>query len=358
MQKIRVLIVDDAVVIRKLLTNILSSDSEIEVVATAANGLIALAKIPQVKPDLIILDIEMPEMNGIETLLAIKKTYMHLPVIIFSTVTKRGAAKTLEALSYGANDYVTKPATACSPEAAMQQVKEELIPKVKALCKFISNNQKALTSIPARTVSKNNNLTSNKPLSILAIGVSTGGPNALIELFSLLPKDIPVPIVIVQHMPPIFTKYLAESLSCKSKVQVNEGVAGEIIKPGQCWIAPGGYHMTLERNGSQVYIKTNQNPPENSCRPAVDVLFRSVAHIYREQTLALVMTGMGQDGLNGCMCIHEVGGQILVQDEASSTVWGMPGSVVKAGLADKILPLSHLASEIMSRLNENRYAYK
>lgn len=350
-RKTRVLIVDDAVVIRKILTGLLSSDYEIEVVGTAANGLIALAKVPQLNPDVVILDIEMPEMNGLETLKAIRKDYPNLPVIILSSLTEFGASTTLEALSNGANDYIAKPTSANESVIAVQQVRDELIAKIKTLSKFKCGNSSVV--MDRNKTDKLASLPSNKGVGVLAIGVSTGGPSALAELFSLLPKDIPVPIVLVQHMPPIFTKYLAQSLSSKTNIQVKEATEGEVLEPGQCWIAPGGYHMFVERVGSQVCVKTNQQAPENSCRPAVDVLFRSVANIYQDKTLALIMTGMGQDGLVGCKQIHQAGGQIIVQDESSSTVWGMPGAIVKAGLADKVLPLSDLAMEIVSRLKKN-----
>ncbi|MCB1780386.1 MAG: chemotaxis protein CheB, partial [Candidatus Competibacteraceae bacterium] len=187
-------------------------------------------------------------------------------------------------------------------------------------------------------------------VDVVAIGASTGGPNALATLVSRLPAQFPVPILIVQHMPPIFTRLLAERLATQTKLPVAEGVAGEILQPGQVWLAPGGSHMVLERQGTQVRLQLNQNEPENSCRPAVDVLLRSVAATYRANALAVILTGMGSDGLKGCEAIHHAGGQVLVQDEASSVVWGMPSFVVKAGLADGQIALPKLAEEITSRV--------
>jgi len=186
----------------------------------------------------------------------------------------------------------------------------------------------------------------------LAIGVSTGGPNALAVLLSEFPANFSVPIVIVQHMPSMFTQLLAQRLASKSRIQVTEAFAGAIIQPGQAWIAPGDFHMIVEQVGINYQIGLHQEPAQNSCRPSVDVLFRSVTKVYGAGTLAIVLTGMGQDGLRGCQSVREVGGQILVQDEASSVVWGMPGFVAKAGLADQILPLDEMAFEIMRRVQQ------
>jgi two-component system chemotaxis response regulator CheB len=193
-----------------------------------------------------------------------------------------------------------------------------------------------------------------RKIDIVAVGVSTGGPNALEKLLSGLSADFPVPIVIAQHMPPMFTRLLAERLATKSRIAVQEGANDDMLRPGTAWVAPGDFHMVLERRPSGVRIRTHQGQPENSCRPAADVLFRSVAEIFAERSLAVVMTGMGQDGLRGCEQIRRANGQIIVQDEASSVIWGMPGLVAEAGLADKIVPLDKLADEIMRRARVGR----
>ena len=345
--KIRVLIVDDAVVVRSRVSKILSTVPEIEVAGIAANGRIALAKIPQVNPDVIILDIEMPDMNGLETLAAIRETYPKLPVIMFSTFTIAGATATLEALSLGANDYATKPSNMVNVEAANQHILTELVPKIKLFGAVRGEGRVKRTyvySSPSPTPD------SPPPTpSVLAIGVSAGGPNALAELLPALSADFPVPILIVQHMPPMFTKLLAERLASKCKIRVREATPGAVLEPGIAWIAPGDFHMMVERNGDTVQIATNQAPPENFCRPAVDVLFRSVAQVYGANSLVVVLTGMGQDGLRGCGHIHEVGGTIFVQDEASSVVWGMPGLVANAGLAERIIALDQMADVINLR---------
>lgn len=354
MRKVRVLVVDDSVVVRRMVTDVLSSDPLIEVVGAAANGRIALAKIPQVNPDLITLDIEMPEMDGLEALRAIRETYPTLPVIMFSTLTERGAAATLEALSLGANDYVTKPSNVGKASLALDRISEELIPKIKVFCATVVGpneipDHPVPATEPVRLRPVKDRPKRQKP-EIVAIGISTGGPTALFALLPTLPADFPAPVVIVQHMPPMFTALLAERLASLSAVTVSEATIGESLEPGHVWIAPGDYHIALARDGNSILMRTHQGPPENSCRPSVDVLFRSVAEVYGPRSLAVVMTGMGKDGLRGCEDIHEVGGQVVVQDEASSVVWGMPGFVAQAGLADNVLPLDRIGPEIIRRV--------
>lgn len=346
MSKIRVLVVDDSVTIRKLVSTELAADPLIEVVGTAANGKIALARITQLSPDLITLDVEMPEMDGIEALREIRKTHPKLPVIMFSALTVQGAKATLDALALGATDYFTKPSGGSIVESSAV-LRNELIPAIKAICK---QGARILPPFPLPAPRRTSRI------EAVAVGTSTGGPNALTDLFAGLPADFPVPIAIVQHMPPMFTRLLAERLSSKFALKVEEGRAGGELKPGHAWVAPGDFHMTVQRDGTIVRVALNQDPPENSCRPAADVLFRSMAQVYGSGLLAVVMTGMGQDGLRGCEAVREAGGQIIVQDEASSVVWGMPGFVAKAGLADKILPLSGLAEEILQRVRVGRGA--
>lgn len=346
MQRIRVLIVDDSAVIRRILREAFTADSMFEVAGVAANGRIALQMIEQVRPDMVTLDIEMPEMDGLQTLRAIRARHRELPIIMFSTLTMHGAAATIEALSLGATDYANKPADVGSFGQAVTVVSGQLIPKAKAVCSTVSRER-------AHPVQKSSGRFQSIPVSrrgrvdVLAIGTSTGGPNALAEILPHIPAEFPVPVLIVQHMPPLFTKFLAERLSATCSIPVCEAVAGQRVGPGQAWIAPGDYHMVLKRNGTAVELALEKSPPENSCRPSVDVLFRSVANVYGRDALALVMTGMGQDGLLGCEMIRRSGGQIFVQDEESSVVWGMPGFVARAGLADKVLPLQEIGPELV-----------
>lgn len=370
MRKIRVLIVDDAVVIRRLLTDCLAGDPEIEVVGAAANGRIALAKVPQVNPDLVTLDVEMPELNGVETLVELRKTHPKLPVIMFSTLTERGAAATLDALAAGASDYVTKPSNTGSMNVALQRVRDELVPKIKQLTgralvaeslprpavRSTPGDPAAPRVAPVVPLQRRVLAPQKGPLDVVAIGVSTGGPNALAELMPHLPGDLQVPIVMVQHMPPLFTRLLAERLDGRCALRIREGAAGTELRAGEVYIAPGGHHMVIRRDGPRVVIALNDEPPENSCRPAVDVLFRSVVSVYGGHTLGVILTGMGQDGLRGCEYVRDAGGQVIAQDEATSVVWGMPGFIARAGLADRVLPLQAIAGEIVNRVRSGRTA--
>jgi two-component system chemotaxis response regulator CheB len=352
MKPIRILVVDDSVVIRKVLFDTLSQDRDLEVVGVASDGRIALAKIPLLKPDIVTLDVEMPVMNGLETLAALRKLYPKLPVIMFSTLTKRGAAATLDALSLGASDYATKPSNTGSPEVAIERVRAELIPNIKALC-GVSTPLKLLPRPQAGAAVRLRPRT-NPRIEIVAIGTSTGGPNALAEVLPNIPKDFPVPIVVVQHMPPIFTRLLAERLAGRSAIPVEEGSASGVLSSGHAWIAPGNFHMQVARQSMVCRINLSQGPPENSCRPAVDVLFRSVAQAYGANVLGVVMTGMGSDGVLGAQAIRDAGGNIIIQDEASSVVWGMPGLVHASGLEDAAYPLNQLAAEINRRVVQSR----
>jgi two-component system, chemotaxis family, protein-glutamate methylesterase/glutaminase len=349
MPKIRVLIVDDSVVVRTRVSKVLSSDPELEVVGVAANGSIALAKIPQVNPDAIVLDVEMPQMNGLETLAAIRQSYPKLPVIMFSTFTRTGATATLDALALGATDYATKPSNLGSAEAANQHICTDLIPKIKL---FGSGAAKIPTTAIETPIASPPAIFS-QGIDAIAIGVSTGGPSALTTLLPAFPADLAVPIFIVQHMPPLFTKLMAERLAAKCQIPVTEAVTGALVQPGTATIAPGDFHLVVRREANLVRLATNQNPPENSCRPSVDVLFRAIAQVYGAKSLAIVLTGMGQDGLRGCQWIRDVGGRIFVQDKESSVVWGMPGAVANAGLADRVLPLNQMTDEILRQVGNN-----
>lgn len=348
--KKRVLLVDDAVVVRKVLSKAISEDPALEVVATAANGRIGLSKFTATKPDIVLLDIEMPEMDGLETVRELRKLDSRVPVIMFSSLTERGAAITLEALALGATDYATKPSNV-DGAATFGAVTRELIPKIRALCHLpaLTGNVQGNVSPPIPPIRKfavgPSRLVS--PAKIVVIGVSTGGPDALAHVLPFLPAELPVPVLIAQHMPAIFTTMLATRLSAKSALPVRECVSGEMVAPGCAILAPGDFHMIVEKDNGPISLRTHQGPKENFCRPSVDVLFRSVASVYEDRTLAIVLTGMGQDGLKGCEMLRTAGARICVQDEASSVVWGMPGFVAKAGLADKILPLDQIAAEIV-----------
>jgi len=357
MPRARILIVDDSVVMRRWLTDALSRDPRLEVAGSAANGRIALMKIPLLRPDVVLLDIEMAGADVLGILAAILKAHPLLPVVMINVPTEQGAAATLDALAVGAKDYVTKPDISSSSDDALRNLRDELASKIMALCpnsaEKLSSDSLVLNPVGTSAL---NTIASRlaKRVDVVAIGASIGGPNALMDIIPQFPSDFPVPILIVQHIPPILSKLLAERLAARCKVRVAEGSLHQILLPGSAWIAPGNLHMTVERELKTVRIRTSQGPSENSCRPAVDVLFRSVAEVYGAHSLVVVMTGMGQDGLRGCQQIRAVGGQVLAQDEASSVVWGMPKAVVETGIADQILPLSELGPEIISRVMKHR----
>jgi two-component system chemotaxis response regulator CheB len=340
----RVLIVDDAVVVRKTLSDAIGRDAALEVAGTASNGRFALAKFPALKPDIVLLDIEMPEMDGLETVRQLRKIDSRVPIIMFSTLTERGASATLEALTLGATDYVTKPSNRDMAET-LEAVSRELIPRIRALCHLPEAHAVDGPKPPTPPAAQwKQRLLA--PVQVVAIGVSTGGPDALARLLPSLPADLPVPMLIAQHMPPIFTSLLAARRSAKSALPVRECKSGEPLQPGCAVLAPGDFHMVVSQEDVP-RLRVHQGARENYCRPSVDVLFRSVAQVYGGRALAVILTGMGQDGLKGCEALRGLGARIYVQDEASSVVWGMPGFVVRSGLADKILPLDQIGAEIV-----------
>jgi two-component system chemotaxis response regulator CheB len=345
MARIRVLVVDDSVVIRKVVAEVLSADPEVEV-GTAATGSIALAKLTQSPPDVVILDVEMPDMDGLQTLAAIRKTHPRLPVVMFSAITEKGAAATLDALALGATDYFTKPGGPGGLDESRRVLREELLPAIKQLCPPAKTSPVTPLAVAPlvwpRPVAA--------PVTAVVIAASTGGPNALMELFQALPATLHVPLFVVQHMPPMFTRMLAERLTAGGRVPVEEAANGVVAVRGRAYLAPGDFHMTLARDGATVRVLTNKDALENSCRPAADPLFRSAAKVYGSGTLAVVLTGMGSDGLRGCQAVRAAGGQIVAQDEATSVVWGMPGAVARAALAERLLPLPLIGPEIVRRV--------
>lgn len=361
---IRVLVVDDSAVIRKLVSTVLAGDPEIEVVGHASNGDLALRKIPTYKPDLITLDVEMPVMDGIETLRKVRELWPDLPVIMFSVRTQRGAMSTLEALTAGASDYVTKPAQTGSVAESIRQLQEQMIPRIKA--QFSPDSSLNRRKLKKQTAEKTTTTTTTAPpetsdrvrarmpIKAVCIGISTGGPQALEQLIPAWPSDMDVPVFIVQHMPKVFTSVMAQRLNENSAITVQE-VKGEMdAKPGNVYIAPGGKHMVVHRFGVHLKVGLDDGPPENSCRPSADVLFRSAAKSAGSGVLGVVMTGMGNDALGGCRYVKDAGGLVYVQDESSCVVYGMPKMVVDAGLADGVYPLPQLAPRILECIRESR----
>ncbi|HYW48754.1 MAG TPA: chemotaxis response regulator protein-glutamate methylesterase [Bryobacteraceae bacterium] len=353
-ERIRVLVVDDSVVIRRLVTHALEEDPALEVVGAASNGAIALQRIPQFNPDIVTLDIEMPEMDGLEMLRRVRREYPQLRVIMFSTLTERGAAITFEALSLGADDYVAKASNEGSLDRSMARLREELVPKIKQFFHMPAQNHAAAGPEPAR-VPAPPPVWRGAPVlqgvkarpKVVVIGVSTGGPTALGSILPVFPAGFPLPVLVVQHMPPLFTRLLAERLNSTCRLPVAEASQGEPVSAGKILIAPGDFHLKVASNGGGVRVCLDQSPPQNSCRPAVDALFASIGEVYGGAAVAAILTGMGQDGLRGAEILKARGASVLAQDEASCVVWGMPGAVVNAGLADRVLPLDQVVPEIL-----------
>ncbi|MDD3650114.1 chemotaxis response regulator protein-glutamate methylesterase [Immundisolibacter sp.] len=344
----RILVVDDSALMRRLVSRALDGQPDFVVDGTAGDGEAALAAIERRVPDLVTLDVEMPCMDGLATLTHIRQSWPRLPVIMCSSLTARGAAVTLDALTRGASDYVTKPSSATSLDANLKAFGDELARKIRALLRLGEPGQTAVPAaapVPPRPARAGR----HRP-RLLAIGASTGGPNALAEVLRYLPADLPVPVVIAQHMPPVFTRLLAERLSGICRLPVREGSEGTPLRPGAVWLAPGDHHMLIGSRNGQPELHLDQGPPVNFCRPAVDPLLQSAADCYGGDVLALILTGMGRDGQQGCRRLHALGASIYAQDEASSVVWGMPGAVVQAGLAQRVLPLADIGPAIVARL--------
>jgi two-component system chemotaxis response regulator CheB len=348
-QKIRVLVVDDSVVIRQLVCHALEEDPGLDVVGVAGNGRIALSRIPQLNPDVITLDIEMPEMDGLQMLRELRSLKITTPVVMFSTMTERGASATLDALSLGADDYVTKASNAGSLDVSMANLRHELIPKIRQF--FELARPQTAAPAPSTTLTL-----APAPISCrrraVAIGVSTGGPAALAKIIRQFPPALPVPVFIVQHMPPLFTRLLAERLATLTPLTVREAAGGEVAEAGTIYIAPGDRHMRVVNAAAGPVIALDQGPPMNSCRPAVDALFLSLAETYGPAIVAAILTGMGHDGTAGAGCLSARGAYILAQDEATSVVWGMPGAVVNSGKANQILPLEAIVPAILQEVVE------
>ena len=351
---------DDSAPIRILLDEALGSDPGIDVVGTAANGELALLALRTQRPDVIILDLEMPVMDGMEFLSEVRRTAPRLPVIVFSSFSSHGAEVTLKALWAGASDYVTKP-RAQGIEQAREAVAAALLPRIRAIVgrereragRSLAASTPASTAV-TRRAPEHPVVRPRQRARAVFVAASTGGPRALAELLRGLPSDLPVPVVIVQHMPAMFTGYLAHGLSSQCALKVSEAYPGARMEPGQVWIAPGDHHLTVRLASRGLEAVIQQGPHENGCRPSADPLFRSAAEAFGHTALAVVLTGMGQDGTLGARAVHEAGGAVLVQDEASSVIWGMPGSVARAGLADRVLPLDAIAAEVVALVNRGR----
>ena len=359
MSKIKVLIVDDSALIRKLLTEILGSDSEIEVVGAAADPYIARDKIKQLKPDVITLDVEMPKMDGVTFLRNLMRLHP-LPVVMISTLTEQGADVTLDALEAGAIDFITKPKL--DVNEVIKDYTEEIIGKVKAASKANVSAISSSSPAPAKMqveekLSADSVIKKKAPPKrfkttdkIIALGASTGGTEAIKEVLIKMPADSPG-MVISQHIPEAFSGPFAERMNAASAMTVYEAKDGQQILPGHVYIAPGSHHLLVERNGAQYICRLNNGERVNRHKPSVDVMFRSVAQNVGPNAIGVLLTGMGDDGARGLLEMKETGAKTLIQDEKTSVVWGMPGAAAKLGAADNEYPLSKIAINIMKRVD-------
>lgn len=368
---IRVMVVDDSVFVRGIVSRWLSEDPAFELVGTYSNGKAALADLDRVQPDVVVLDLEMPEMDGLTALPLILKQRRNTTVIVASALSRRGAEISLKALTLGAADYLPKPdATKEGGKGtfATDDFRRELMEKVRSLgLKVLRQSGRAPVAPPsaqpqavAAIPSQPRGPIRLRPysasdVSLLAVGSSTGGPQALTRLFAVLGPHIDrIPVVITQHMPPTFTALLAEHVTRAAGRQAAEGEDGEALRAGRIYIAPGGRHMLLERDGPRTLIRLSDGPAVNFCKPAVDPMFNTVAEIYRRNALALVLTGMGSDGARGAGSIADAGGSVIVQDEETSVVWGMPGATASAGNASEVLPLQAIGPKVIAMLARRR----
>lgn len=360
MDKIKVLVVDDTIVYRKIISDVLHDIPDVEVVGSANNGKIALSRIASLKPDLVTLDIEMPEMSGIEVLEHLKNEPNAPVTVMLSTLTHRGSDMTIRALELGAFDFIPKPDGGRMAENIVK-IKAAFIPIFESFKRQrdiqlrlkgkISFSPTALKKAPYPAVHKQaatRSRTRDTLSEIVGIGISTGGPNALAKMIPMLSKKINVPVLIVQHMPPMFTASLAKSLNSKTELNVKEAVNGEPVIPNTVFIAPGGKQMKIiaGADGKTRNIKITDDPPENSCKPSADYLFRSIAQHYIGRATGVIMTGMGSDGTKGLQLMKKNGSIIIAQDEKTCTVYGMPRAPIESGIADIIAPLDRIAAEI------------
>ncbi len=364
--KTRVLIVDDSALYRQMIKNVLKGLEDVEIVGLATTGKDAIERIPELKPDLLTLDVQMPQMNGLEVLSEINRLRLPVKAIMLSSLTSHGAQVTMDALLAGAFDFIQKPNSA-NPDVNRNQLGELLTEKIRAFQlsrkttmpnrRSPDTNSSIVTpSLRTETLADSimlhsgmsSRLTSSgKRIDAVVIGTSTGGPVALREVIPKLPKALNVPVFVVQHMPPKYTQSLAERLAESSQVSIHEAAEGMRVEHGHVYLAQGGLHMGLDTRHFRTFITTSNAPPEHNCRPAVDYTLRAVGEIYGGNVLSVILTGMGRDGTEGCRLIKQLGGMVLAQHPSGCTVYGMPKSVVEENLADRVVPIEKMAAWIV-----------
>lgn len=359
MKPIRMVVIDDSKAVRKIISAAVETDPDIQIVGEAGNGQEGYELVRQARPDVVSVDVEMPVMDGLECVSQIRQFDRAVPIIMFSAFTKAGSRAVMEALARGATDYQLKPTGVDGYTDAIARLRTELVPKIRALGRTASPAPAPSGAAPitpaapasagaqaAAAPQRPARAKSRKSLEAVVLASSTGGPSALEVLLSGIDRSFELPILIVQHIPPMFSAILAERLNSSCPLTVVEAENGMKVKPKTVYIAPGGLHMRVKRIDREITITTDDSAPVNSCRPAADVLFQSAAPVWHDAVLGVVLTGMGQDGLNGARDLVNEGADVVVQDEATSVVWGMPGFVHRAGLATETLPLPEIAGAI------------
>lgn len=351
----RVMIVDDSVIIRTLISRILKTSPVIDVVAVAGDGRDAIEKSRQFKPDVILLDLEMPVMDGLSAIPHLLHDHPGAQIILCSALSESGADITLRGLSLGAADFILKPSSLTGDESK-DLFRTGLLDRIGTMARRKKAQSSRINASAERTPTEIalRALAVKKP-SILAIGSSTGGPNALMALFAKLRRH-DIPIVVTQHMPKMFTKILAEQIGKSGATPCHEGAQDMEVLPGHAYVAPGDYHMGFIQKDGRIFIRLNQGPPENFCRPSVDPMLKSLCELYGSGVLAMILTGMGSDGLDGCRHVIQNGGHVMAQDEESSAVWGMPGAVARAGLCFDVAPVVNLAERVNVLMSLDRTA--
>jgi len=345
-QPIRVLIVDDSAVVRGVLGRIVDEQDDMRVATTAMNGRDALDALRLQEIDVVLLDIEMPVMDGLTALPLIVQRHPRVRVLVTSSLTQESAKVTMRALALGAVDYVYKPSTRGGGIFGVEAAATQVIAKIRA----VAGSGTAGAAPPTNGTRHVQPPSGDFEPQVLALAASTGGPNALAIVVSGLPRDFPLPVLVTQHMPPIFTTMFAQRLARESSLPCDEAHDGEALQPGRIYVAPGDHHLTVIGGGltRSPVLHITSDPPEHHCRPAADPMFRTAAQAFPNGVLAVVLTGMGDDGRRGCQAVAASGGRVIVQDETTSVVWGMPGSVVASGIPCSILPLRSISTHVAS----------
>ncbi|MDH4362632.1 MAG: chemotaxis-specific protein-glutamate methyltransferase CheB [Acidimicrobiia bacterium] len=354
MKPIRMVVIDDSKAVRKIISAAVETDPDIQIVGQAGNGQEGHELVRQVRPDVVLVDVEMPVMDGLDCVSHIRQFDRAVPIIMFSAFTKAGSRAVMDALARGATDYQLKPTGVDGYTDAIARLRTELVPKIRALGRAYSSAPAAAAPFTPAAPAMEAPAAPRRParpqarttLEAVVLASSTGGPSALEVVLSGIDRSFELPILIVQHIPPMFSAILAEWLNSSCPLTVVEAENGMKVKPRTVYIAPGGLHMRVQRADREITITTDDAAPVNSCRPAADLLFRSAAPVWHDAVLGVVLTGMGQDGLNGAQDLVNEGADVIVQDEATSVVWGMPGLVHRAGLATETLPLPEIAGAL------------